>query len=115
MNNGLVQSTIVTALRRAQETGASSIRGVHVALGELVEVETDDFRAEWQRLTAGTPAEHAILHIRRSEGELQCMVCFQKYRPATPAPLCPYCGSVGAKVMRGEECTLESIDVDDEQ
>jgi len=118
MKNGLVHNVFESALRRARSERlpltSGAIRACHIALGELVELTPEAFRAEWVSLARGTPAEHATLHFRRLPAELQCMVCFQKYHPAHAVPACPYCGSVGAKVLSGEECFVESIEAEND-
>jgi Zn finger protein HypA/HybF involved in hydrogenase expression len=40
------------------------------------------------------------------------MVCFEKYHPDGEAFSCPHCGSVGAKIIAGEEFFVEAIDVE---
>jgi Zn finger protein HypA/HybF involved in hydrogenase expression len=50
------------------------------------------------------------LHFRLITAEVQCMACFQKYHPEGGEIHCPQCGSFGAKILSGEEFTLESID-----
>jgi hydrogenase nickel insertion protein HypA len=112
MMKALVQATIESALRRANQTGAPSIRGCTIALGELVQVSQEAFRAEWRGLARGTPLEDAGLHIYLLPAEMQCMTCFRKYRPADPDPVCPQCGGLGAKVLSGEACYVESIELD---
>jgi Zn finger protein HypA/HybF involved in hydrogenase expression len=46
--------------------------------------------------------------------EQQCMVCFQKYHPLNKETSCPNCGSVGAKIIAGEEFYLESVEAENE-
>jgi Zn finger protein HypA/HybF involved in hydrogenase expression len=41
------------------------------------------------------------------------MACFQTYDPENGKILCPYCGSMGAKILSGEEFSIESIEMDD--
>jgi Zn finger protein HypA/HybF involved in hydrogenase expression len=38
------------------------------------------------------------------------MVCFEKYHPLNGEISCPNCGSVGAKILAGEEFYLESVE-----
>jgi Zn finger protein HypA/HybF involved in hydrogenase expression len=38
------------------------------------------------------------------------MACFEKYHPVLVEISCPRCGSVGAKIIAGEEFYLESIE-----
>jgi hydrogenase nickel incorporation protein HypA/HybF len=112
MSRSPVRSTLASALQRARQAGALSIRACAIALGELVDITPEAFRLEWQNLARHTPAEHAALTFRRVPAELQCMTCFQKYRPAGPHPACPECGGLGAKVLSGEACFIESLQID---
>ena len=109
MHEDLIQSALDSALRRAGADGAASVRACVIALGELTGLTHEAFMAEWQMRARGTRFEHAQLQIRTRPAELQCMACFQKYHPDGQLTVCPYCGSVGAKVLGGEECRVESI------
>ena len=85
---------------------------IHIALGELFELEPNAFQKHWNELGKGTHSEHAQLHFRLVTAEVQCMACFKKYHPLEKKILCPYCGSFGAKILSGEECYLESIETE---
>lgn len=90
------------------------IRNVTVALGEISELDQDLILHHWLEFSTGTPAEHAHLHFRLIQAEVQCMACFSKYHPNDGKIHCPYCGSYGAKVLAGEEFYLESIEFDED-
>jgi hydrogenase nickel incorporation protein HypA/HybF len=109
-----VQSLLAKALLRARESRAKQIRTVHLALGEIAELDQNSLRQYWNELSRGTPAERAQLHFRLIEAEVQCMACFEKYHPLNGEIHCPYCGSYGAKVLAGEEFSLEAVELDDE-
>lgn len=79
---------------------------VHVVVGELIPFSDRQIFAQWQ----DSPLMHVELTIRRTPAEQQCMVCFQKYRPAQQEVACPHCGARGAKVISGEEFFLESTE-----
>jgi hydrogenase nickel incorporation protein HypA/HybF len=102
------------ALRHIAETHSKRATTIHVALGEISELDPASLQTHWTELSTGTPAEHARLHFRLIPAEVQCMACFQKYYPADKKISCPYCGSVGAKILTGEECYLESIETEHE-
>lgn len=85
---------------------------IHVALGELSELDPSSIQNHWNQLAKGTPAEHAQLYFRLIPAEVQCMACFSKYQPVDKQIHCPHCGSFGAKILTGEECTLESIETE---
>jgi len=84
------------------------IASVKLAVGELI-----PFREEqWHELTRGTALARSALHVRVIRAEQQCMTCFEKYHPEDLKTRCPRCGSVGAKILAGEEFYLESVEED---
>ena len=108
------QSILTRALSKARESNAQRIKSLQLAIGEISELDQNSIQKNWQELSKGTPAESAQLHFRGITAEVQCMSCFQKYHPENGKILCPYCGSVGAKILSGEEFYLESIELDHE-
>ena len=79
---------------------------VHLAIGELVSLSDEQIYAQW----SDTPFAQSALIIRRVPAEQQCMTCFEKYHPTRAEVSCPHCGSVGAKIIAGEEFYLESFE-----
>lgn len=98
--------------RVLQQAHSHPVTEVNLVLGELAEITDVTIRQLWNELSRGTLAEQARLHIRLIQAEVQCMACFQKYHPSDRQIRCPYCGSFGAKILAGEECFLESIELD---
>ncbi len=86
------------------------VESVHIALGELFPLSEEQIRVQWNELTGRTPLAQSQLKIRLIPAEQQCMVCFEKYHPVNNGISCPHCGSVGAKILAGEEFYLESIE-----
>jgi hydrogenase nickel incorporation protein HypA/HybF len=108
----ITQTFLDKAIRQLSETHSKRVTAIHIALGEISELDSATLQISWTELSQGTPAEHAQLHFRLITAEVQCMACFQKYHPVNKKISCPYCGSVGAKILTGEECYLESIETD---
>lgn len=108
-----LQTILAKALQSARESNRR-VRSIHIARGEIVELDPISIQQRWRELSQGTSVERAPLHIRSIPAEVQCMACFEKYHPAHGQIHCPYCGSYGAKVLSGEELYLESIEWDDE-
>lgn len=93
-----------------QQLDSKHIQSVHIVLGELFNLTEEQLREQWNETRFGnTP-----LHVRVVPAEQQCMVCFQKYHPLEKETACPHCGSVGAKILAGEEFYMESFEVKDE-
>lgn len=87
---------------------------IQIAVGELTEFNEEQLRQHWNELAAQTPLAQLILNIRIVRAEQQCMACFLKYHPQQKETACPQCGSVGAKIIAGEEFFLEAIEHKDE-
>ena len=102
-----IQSLLNIALQHAH---GQNITDVHLAVGELKDISDNDIQQKWEMAAKGTPAEGASLHIRRVTAELQCMTCFGKYHPEGANVSCPRCGSVGAKIIAGEEFSVEAVE-----
>lgn len=81
---------------------------IQIALGELQPFKESQLREQWHELVSQTPIANTKLNIRIIPAEQQCMVCFLKYHPNQKETACPQCGSVGAKILSGEEFYLES-------
>jgi hydrogenase nickel incorporation protein HypA/HybF len=105
-------SILAKALLKARASNAKRIKAVHLAMGEIAELDQNAVQGHWEELSKGTPAEQAQLHFRLIPARVQCMACFSEYDPIDGKIHCPYCGSYGAKVLRGEEFYLESIELD---
>ena len=104
------QNILNKSLSRA--TDGKRIKHVYLLLGEISELDQNLIEQHWRELSKGTSAEHAQLHFRFKEAEVQCMACFNKYHPLNGEIHCPHCGSYGAKILSGEEFEIESIELD---
>jgi hydrogenase nickel incorporation protein HypA/HybF len=109
-----IRAILNRAILRAHEDGATHLTRLHLAIGEIAEFDQNAIQRHWNDLSNGTPAEGAQLHFRVITAEVQCMSCFRKYHPENGKILCSNCGSMGAKILSGEEFYLESIELDRE-
>jgi len=98
-----------TVIHRADGRRIISLR---LVIGELKDISDEVVHAIWGDIARGTSAEGASLYIRRAPAELQCMTCFGKYHPNSGNVSCPRCGSVGAKIIAGEEFSVEAVEVE---
>lgn len=104
------RSILKKALYQTRDLHTKPITKLHIAMGEMAELQRDLIQSHWNELSKGTLAEQAQLHFRLITAEVQCMACFQKYHPEGGEIHCPYCGSFGAKILSGEEFYLEAIE-----
>lgn len=108
----VTQSLLDIALRHAEKAEAKRVTDLNIVIGDLSSMVDDSIQFYWDVIAAGTIAEQARLHFRRVPAELQCNTCFQTYRPTDKELVCPNCQGVGARIIKGEEFFLESIDVE---
>ena len=108
----ITQSILEIALRHAAQADAKHISNLYIVMGELSSMVDDSIQFYWDMIAKDTIAEGASLHFRRIPAELQCMTCFEKYHPVDGELVCPKCGGVGARIIAGEEFSLEAIDVE---
>jgi hydrogenase nickel incorporation protein HypA/HybF len=106
----ITKKILAQTIQRLHDVDSKHITTLHIAIGEIAEIDPAAIQTHWTELSQGTSAEHAQLHFRLVTAEVQCMACFQKYHPVNKKISCPYCGSVGAKILTGEECFLESVE-----
>ncbi len=89
---------------------SNSIASVKIAVGELSDFSEDEIQTQWSLLVENTKLSKTKHIIQQIPAKQQCMVCFQKYSPLNKKISCPYCGSVGAKILAGEEFYLQSFE-----
>lgn len=108
----VTQSILEIALRHARKAEAKRVTDLHIVMGELSRLVDESIQFYWDIIAKDTLAEGARLHFRIVPAEFQCMACFEKYKPNGEDFSCPNCGSVGVKIVAGEEFSLEAIDVE---
>jgi len=106
------QAILEKAVQKAQEANARRVTNLYLVVGEISTYADESVQFYWDDISKGTLADGAKLHFRHVLAELQCMNCFTKYHPAEGEIVCPNCGSVGAKVVAGEEFFMEALDVE---
>lgn len=110
----VTQSVLDIALAAARDANASRITTVDLLVGELTSFIDDSIQFYFDILSKGTPAEGAILRIRRAAARGTCGQCGHEFRAVAPlSPACPACGSGGVRIIGGGELRIESIEVED--
>ena len=110
----LPESTLELALRHARQAGAARVIGLHLVVGEFTPLEESSLSFYWDRITRGTTAAGSQVRVRRVPASMACVDCGASIDPATETWSCPACGSSRLRLTSGDECFLESIDVEGE-
>jgi hydrogenase nickel incorporation protein HypA/HybF len=106
------ESTLELALRHARQAGAQRVVALHLVLGEFTAVEPASLEFYWERITKDTPADGSRVSVRRVPAQLACGDCASACDPRDETWVCPVCGSSRLRMTSGDECYLESIDVE---
>jgi hydrogenase nickel incorporation protein HypA/HybF len=106
----ITESLIEAALAAA---GERKVTGITVVLGELSGVVEDSVRFCFEVASAGSAVEGAALNFEKVPASVRCARCDLEFGLSGAHWTCPGCGNLGGHVVRGRECHLQSIDVED--
>lgn len=109
----LAESTLALALRHAEKAGATRVTALHMVVGEFTTLEETSLGYYWERVCWGTPADGSRLSIRRTRARLKCLACSQEYEVEDGTWHCPSCQADRVRLVSGDECYLESIEVEE--
>jgi len=108
----VVEGIRETALRHARSSGASRILSVRVVIADFSSYLEDALAMFWDELCSATEAAGARIDLVRVPGELLCLDCSKSSTDGGKDPRCPACGSEWVKPIAGQECYVESIEVE---
>ena len=108
----IISGIVQTALETAEQHGAARVARVSVVLGNSTHVTEEALRFHFEILSKGTAAEHSEVIVRTENGSVTCWDCGGQ-NPAMTEPVCPACGSVRIELTGGDQCYVESIDIDE--
>ena len=108
----IVRGIVDAALQTAEKHKADRIARLSVVLGDFTHVTEESLRFHFEIMSKDTAAEKAEVIVRKEPGSVSCFDCGST-NPAEQEPVCPACGSIRVKVSGGDQCYLESIDIDD--
>jgi hydrogenase nickel incorporation protein HypA/HybF len=111
------ESELVRALlERLRDMSAFDPRrkivSVRVRLG-IGRAAPERFRAAFERVTRGTPAEAARLEMEIIPMTFRCTLCHHIFRSDEALGECPRCGALGGEVLGGQEFALVDVRVKD--
>ena len=89
--------------------GLARVTGVSLRIGRLAGVEVSALRFAWQVLTAGTPAEGAVMTVEEIPIRARCSYCESEFNPDPDDFTCPLCEGNEIQLLGGRELDLKSI------
>ena len=111
---GVCRSIVETVETFALSHGASSVKEVHVTLGEVHDVVPEILCGAFEWMARGTVAEGAKMVIDRVPFTVKCQCCGNVYRldgnDESTWP-CPECGRRDYRLHTGREFRIDSIEI----
>jgi hydrogenase nickel incorporation protein HypA/HybF len=86
---------------------------VEVKVGRLRQVSPPSLAFAFELLAAGTPADGAELTIEEVPARVACRACGSETEVASFPLACGRCGGLDVEVVAGEECHVESLEVEE--
>jgi hydrogenase nickel incorporation protein HypA/HybF len=108
----MVEGIREIALRQARSAGASRIHSVRVVLADYSSYLEDALAMFWDEVCGATEAAGARIEFVRIPGELLCLDCSKSFTGGGKNLRCPDCGRDWVKPTSGNECYVESIEVE---
>jgi len=109
---------VESVLEEAKKQGAKKVTEVHLVIGKMTFLGTEQVRFSYKILVEDTIMKGSKLIIEEKDGVIECSSCGYKgtvpitddpaYHIPIPTLRCPKCAKA-AKIVEGKECTIMSI------
>lgn len=106
----LNQSIVSLVCECGRREGLCRVTRVVVEVGAAAADEPDPLAFCFEVVTADTAARDAELVIERVALEAACPACGAQFEMPHLAAPCPKCGAYGARLLRGRELRVKSIE-----
>jgi hydrogenase nickel incorporation protein HypA/HybF len=107
----IMQSALSQALEEARKAGASQVFEIRLRIGALSGVVPEALRFAFETLSAGTPAENAVLTIQEVPARFWCETCQREFETAELFGECPDCNHPSRELRAGREMELASLEI----
>ena len=98
-------------LLHARSAGASRVLSVRVVIADFSSYLEDALAMYWEAACTGTEAAGARIDVVRVGAEAICLDCTKPFT-VRKSLRCSGCGSEWVKLVREQECYIESIEVE---
>jgi len=103
------------ALTIARENRAVRVASLDVEVGVLQQIVPEALHMAFEAVVTGTPIAGATLRLTEVPPEAECRGCGCRFAAAIDVYRCPECGQANARIMRGNEIILRSVECEVEE
>jgi len=107
----ICQALLSEVASLARSRGAISVTDIHVGIGPLSGVEADLLQDAFPIAAAGTVANAALLHLRKTEVRVRCEECNKETAAKVNRLVCGSCGNWRTTLTGGDELLLERVEM----
>jgi len=108
----ITQSIVSIALEHAKMAQANKITKINLTIGELSGFVDECIQFCFDLLSKDTIAAEASLSFHRPPTRLRCRDCATTFSPDNLNWACPNCQEIKIEIVSGNECYVESIEVE---
>jgi len=109
----IMAEAVRMATEAARKSGAARVTCLKLRVGALSGAVPEAMRFAWDVVCQGTEAEGARLEIEPVTAACRCGACRTEFACADFLNECPRCGTPGARLLRGRELEIASIETQD--
>jgi hydrogenase nickel incorporation protein HypA/HybF len=108
----ITESMLSLALEKAKEAKAKKITSISLVVGELSSVAPDCVQFYFDIISKNTLADGAKLNFETKPTQVRCRRCDIVFTPVDHKWVCPQCHEISVEIASGQECYMESIEVE---
>jgi hydrogenase nickel incorporation protein HypA/HybF len=110
----VTKSILQLALAHADQNGGTQVIAIHLIIGEMRNLEEDWIQRYFDHISLGTPAEKAVIKVKKVPVMFQCKVCKAEFTGNLKEDkklLCPGCGNFEYDLVSGRELIVEKLEI----
>ena len=107
----IVEALLSSVQQELHSRPGASVRTVRVCIGSLRLVEPEALRFCYEAAVQDTPLAGSRLEIQSIDAAARCDVCSLEFPVGDSWFECPRCHSISAQLLRGDELTLASLEI----
>jgi hydrogenase nickel incorporation protein HypA/HybF len=108
----LTEKIFKLVIAEAAAHQAQKITKIKIVVGELSGMVEGSIEFYFRLIAKASIAEQATLEFNRVAARLYCIHCKKDFQKQARDFICPDCGNLARLTESGQECVVESIEVD---